>query len=256
MKSRLQRSTPRPRAAHRLVCFAHAGGSAAFFHSWADALPSVEVHAVRYPGRADRMHEPCATDLRQIAQGVAGELAASGDGRPVAFFGHSMGALVAFETALLLQARPGLVDVQHLFASAAGAPVLRRTTRQDAQEDDEDDGALAATLLALGGTDPELLTDPALLAYVLPYVKADFRMVRRYVHRPGPPLDCPLTSIAAADDRHVRPADVAAWSAHTRGGHHGRTVPGGHFYLTAEPPFAIIEQALAAAGAQARPAAV
>ncbi|MCB5165663.1 alpha/beta fold hydrolase [Streptomyces bambusae] len=233
---------PRPGAAHRLVCFAHAGGSAAYFHAWAAGLPGAEVHAVRYPGRADRLHEPFADGLHAMARDVAEELAAVDDGRPAVLFGHSMGALLAYETARLLAGGPAAPA--HLIASAAGAPLLRRTARP-AGADDADDDALVATLAALGGTAPELLTDRALRAYVLPYVRADFALVRGYVHRPGPPLDCPLTTITAADDRHVRPADVAAWAAHTRAGHRARTVPGGHFYLTAAPPFAIIGEALA-----------
>ncbi|MEW2501003.1 alpha/beta fold hydrolase, partial [Amycolatopsis sp. NPDC047767] len=101
-------SPPAPRL--RLACFAHAGGSASFFRTWPRSLPAdVEVLAIRYPGRQDRLAEPCAQRLDDLVDDVAAALAEPlADGVPFAFFGHSMGSAIAFETARRLEARWGL----------------------------------------------------------------------------------------------------------------------------------------------------
>ncbi|MEV4257328.1 alpha/beta fold hydrolase, partial [Spirillospora sp. NPDC049652] len=113
-------TTSRPWAPLRMFCFPHAGGSAVFYRSWAEAVgPAVELHAVQYPGRADRLRDPLVPDARRLARLVAGAIGQYAD-RPAVLFGHSMGALVAYETALLMRER-GL-PLAHLVASGARSP--------------------------------------------------------------------------------------------------------------------------------------
>ncbi|MER7760802.1 alpha/beta fold hydrolase [Streptomyces sp. NPDC097619] len=235
----LQCTTARPDAAQRLVCFPHAGGVPAFYSRWADGLPATEIHAVRYPGRAERTGEPCATDLHETAREIAEALRLVAD-RPLALFGHSMGAWIAFETARLLEADG--ITVSHLFASAAPAPQTRTAPDPDVPLDDDE---LTATLIGLGGTPAELLAEPVLLKLVFPYVNADFRMAGRYVYRPGPPLACPVTTLVGADDPVAGPHATEAWSRQTRGPYRGHTVKGDHFYLAEKPPFDLIQDLLA-----------
>ncbi|WP_406187897.1 thioesterase II family protein [Streptomyces sp. NBC_01006] len=235
----------RPEATHRLVCFPHAGGSASFFHDWARQLPGYEVHAVCYPGRAARLDEPLHTDLHRLADDIADALLALRDDRPVAFLGHSMGAVVAYETARRLQAagRP----VAHLYASGARAPHLAHPADDGpdgAGTADMDDEAIADALVALGGTDAELLSDPDFRELVLPYVCGDFRMFDAYEHRPGPLLTCPVTAVAGDADPQVGEAHAAAWAAVTEGAFRHHTVPGDHFYLIPRPPLAVLAQGL------------
>jgi surfactin synthase thioesterase subunit len=111
---------PAPAAALRLVCLPHAGGSANFFLPVSAGLtPEFEVTAIQYPGHQDRCLEPCENDLRELAHRVLAALG-SADTRPIALFGHSLGATVGFELGRLLEAagRP----VVRLFASGSGAP--------------------------------------------------------------------------------------------------------------------------------------
>ncbi|MFI1867220.1 thioesterase II family protein [Streptomyces jumonjinensis] len=235
----LSSPAPRPGARQRLICFAHAGGSAHFYRGWAEALPDLEVHAVHYPGRAHRIDEPTATDLRGLAGEIAEGIRHLND-RPLALFGHSMGAVVAFETALRL--RETGVRVSHVFASAARAPQLPGVPIGDGGPLDED--AVAEALIALGGTDAQALADPMLRELILPYVCADLIMLDAYVHRPGSRLDCPVTAIVGDADQQVGAAHADAWAEVTSGPFRRRIVSGDHFYLTPRPPFALIGEAL------------
>ncbi|RKN44893.1 thioesterase II family protein [Streptomyces hoynatensis] len=232
----LRCTRPRPGAGGVLVCFPHAGGSASFFRDWGGALPEFEVHAVRYPGRAERIDEPPPTDLRALARDIAGALAPLG-ARRLVLFGHSMGAAVALEAALALES--GGVPVTHLFASGSrDAPLPEPGPEPEAPPDDE---ALIRSLVALGGTDAEPAADPLFRELVLPYVRADTEMFHSYDGRVGSPLRCPVTAIAGDRDED---ADRRPWSALTRGGFAQHVVPGGHFYLRARPPFALVRTSL------------
>ncbi|MEV4971873.1 thioesterase II family protein [Streptomyces scopuliridis] len=239
MTTWLRCTAPRPEAAYRLICFPHAGGSASSFRGWAEGLPEYEVHAVCYPGRAARLDEPLPTSLPRLAADVAEAVGPLLD-RPVAFLGHSMGAVVAFEAARLLQARDH--GIAHLFASGARAPQLAHPEGSGAAGMDDD--AIADALTALGGTDAELLADPDFRELILPYVCGDFRMFDAYAHRPGAALTCPVTAIAGDADPLVGAEDAAAWAEATEGPFTHHTVPGDHFYLTPRPPFRLIEAAL------------
>ena len=232
----LQTVADRPDAPHRLICFPHAGGSASFFKGWS-ALRGCSVHAVRYPGRAERMAEPCATDLRALADDIAEALVSLAD-RPLVLFGHSMGAPVALETALGLQSRE--VPVAHLFASGSrNAPLPEPKPYIE-----EDDATIAAQLMSMGGTDPELAADPFFQELVIPYVRADGRLFHEYTQEPGALLGCPVTSIVGESDTD---ADQRPWSELTSGPFDERTVEGGHFYLIDEPPHSLLEEVLGGA---------
>ncbi|HEX2316314.1 MAG TPA: alpha/beta fold hydrolase [Thermomonospora sp.] len=218
----------RPWASLRLFCFPHAGGSAVAYRSWAkETSTAVEVHAVQYPGRADRLTEPLVDDAHRLARLVAGAMAPLMD-RPAALFGHSMGAVVAYETARLLEDR-GLPPV-HLFASGARPPHRRDVRDEDRVAGRDDDGVVAA-LTRLGGSDAEVLADPEMRELVLPYVRNDFRLIEEYEPRPGPALKAPVTALIGDADPHVDEERAAEWAAVTDGPFRLAVLPGGHFYL-------------------------
>jgi surfactin synthase thioesterase subunit len=222
-----------PRA--RLVCLPHVGGSAAFFRDWPGQLPGVEVLAVRYPGRAERIDEPPATDLRglgaDIAAAVAGHAAA-----PLALFGHSMGAAVALETARALQSAG--VPVAHLFASGSSDAPLP-PPRTEPESDDQ----LVESLARMGGTDAGMLEDELFRELVLPYVRGDSEMFHAYRMAAEPVLIVPVTVLTGDEDED---ADQRPWSELTRAPVRHVSVPGGHFYLTEQPPWALVAETLAA----------
>jgi surfactin synthase thioesterase subunit len=196
-----------------------------FYRTWAKAVnPAVEVHAVQYPGRADRMRDALVVDAGVLARQIADAMAPLVD-RPVALFGHSMGAVLGYEVARLLQER-GDAPV-HLFASGARPP----HDRGDDRVHERDDDGVVAELLRLGGTDGEALRDPELRELVLPYVRNDFTLIETYVHRPGTRLDVPVTAVIGDADPHVNEAQAARWAEVTDGPFSLTVLPGGHFYL-------------------------
>ncbi|HEY7144653.1 MAG TPA: alpha/beta fold hydrolase [Streptosporangiaceae bacterium] len=219
---------PVPGSAALLFCFPFAGGAASYFYPFAAALaPLAEVRAVQYPGRQDRIMEPCAQTIGELAAAIAAVLARAAD-RPYAFFGHSMGALVGYEVARALRRR-GLPGPRWLLVSGQNAPSRTEPDYVRAR----DDGELVAELRALGGIDPQLLDDQDMLAVILPPLRSDYRAIEAYQHQRGQPLDCPVTALAADDDRYTTVPDVEAWAGHTAGAFDLRVFHGGHFFIDA-----------------------
>lgn len=218
---------PAPDRPVRLVCFPHAGGSASFYFPFSRALARhAEVLAVQYPGRQDRRAESRVEDLHELARGVFDNLRSYTD-RPLALFGHSMGAAVAFETARLLEHEAGIVPVV-LFASGRRAPSVPPQGRYLHTAGDD---ALLAELRSLSGTDSRLLTDEEVLREVLSVLRSDYKAGETYRYRPGPDLSCPITAYAGDDDPRAPVDDVPLWARHTSGAFSLSVFPGGHFYL-------------------------
>ncbi|MEV5156274.1 alpha/beta fold hydrolase [Streptomyces werraensis] len=221
---------PAPQAPLRLVCLPHAGGSAGFYFPAACALsPRVEVLAVQYPGRQDRRREPAVTDLRVLAERIAQALGPWTD-KPYALFGHSMGAVVAFEAAHRLQAagrKPA-----RLFVSGRRAPSLDGAAPSSPPRTDEE---IVAEIRRLNGTGDALLDDEETLRMILPALRADYDAVRRYRYRPGPLLHCPVTAFTGDHDPRAGTHEVRAWHTHTASGFDLNVLPGGHFFLADRP---------------------
>ncbi|MEV5342380.1 alpha/beta fold hydrolase [Streptomyces sp. NPDC052676] len=213
--------------APRLLCFPHAGGAASAYAPMARALsPAVDVVAVQYPGRQDRRTEDPADGILDLATRIADGLQAA-DHRPVAFFGHSMGALVAYETARVLQRRDARAPMR-LFLSGRGAP------GPDPNRHDRlaDDAAILAAVRNLGGTDASFLDDPELLAMVLPTLRADYGALAAYRWQAGPALNTPITVLVGDSDPVVPVESVDGWARETRQDNEVLVLAGGHFYLS------------------------
>jgi surfactin synthase thioesterase subunit/glycosyltransferase involved in cell wall biosynthesis len=201
----------------RLFCFPHAGGGASTFHGWADRLaPSVAVLPARSP-RRDRM-----TDLVE----ALGDAIQAYVDEPFAFFGHSMGAVVAFELARLLCRRAQPLP-RLLLVSGARAPQFRRghvPPPEPGQSEFLDE------LRRLEGVPPQVLDDPALLRMVLPALRADTALYRNYIYAEAPPLGCPIRAYGGTEDPNVRREHLEAWARQTTSSFNLRMFPGGHFF--------------------------
>ncbi|WP_055495823.1 thioesterase II family protein [Streptomyces sp. TP-A0356] len=225
----IRRFQPAPEATERLVCFPHAGGSASFYLPVSSALsPEVDVVAVQYPGRQDRRRERGLTSIAELADGVTEALAAWDD-RPLTFFGHSMGSVVAFEVARRME-RAGSGPVR-LFASGRRAPSRTRGEKVHTLHD----AAVVAELRSLSGTDTQFLDDEELLRMVLPAIRSDYQAVETYRCDPGATVRCPVTVLVGFDDPKTSLDEARAWEEHTLSGMDLRVFPGGHFFLSEHP---------------------
>ncbi|WP_414937786.1 thioesterase II family protein [Amycolatopsis sp. cmx-11-51] len=213
-----------PAAETRLVAFPHAGGSASAYRPLSGALsPTVEVHTVQYPGRQDRLGEPVIDDLHVLSERLVDIVAELP--KPFALFGHSMGAIVAFEVARRLEAR-GLVPAA-LFLSARRGPDIHKEQAHHLA----DDATFLAEVSRLGGTDPTIFDDPDIRALALPSLRGDYKAVETYRYRPGPDVTCPIVALAGNADPVLDVPDVENWAEHTTGSFEKEIFEGGHFFL-------------------------
>ena len=209
----------------RLFCFPYAGGSATIYRSWADVFPpAIEVHCVQLPGREWRLKEPPFDHLEPLVA----ELIDVVDGStPYALFGHSLGALIAFELARALR-REGRPGPARLLVSAHRAPQL---PREEPDIHDADDEVFAAGLKTLRGTPEELLANEELMELLLPILRADFAIAETYDYYDEPPLSCAITAFGGLADHVTTREKLEPWRAQTSGDFVLRMIPGGHFFV-------------------------
>ena len=223
-----------------LVCFPHAGGSAASFRDWGSVVHDMQVWVAKYPGRADRIHEPCATSILSLARSIAQVIPAAIAG-PVALFGHSMGAVVAFEAARAME--PAGTTPLALFVSGSMdgqvAPPDSAGGSSGSDQTEVSDDELVAQLKAMGSIDDSLIDSVEFRELVLPYVRSDGQIFREYRLIETPTLRCPIVAIVGDIDTD---ANVFPWSDLTRTSFRQHIVPGGHFYLQHDPPGEIIRR--------------
>jgi pyochelin biosynthesis protein PchC len=214
----------------RLVCFPHSGGGPGSYAAWIDAVRrDVQLLGVRYPGREDRFHEPPAASVPDMGAAVAAELSRL-DALPCALFGHSLGALVAYETALALRDRGQ--PPAYLFVSGALPPARAGGGRTHLAGDDE----LWSTVRELGGIDHTLVEDAELRELLLPTLRADIAVHETY--RPSPDsaaLSCPVRCYHGIGDPLVSAAELAEWANVSTGPFTLRSRQGAHFHLSHNP---------------------
>lgn len=214
----------------RIVCCPHSGGSATFFHSWQQRVPpGTAVLPVQYPGRHERLTEPFASSVQEMADALADEVAR--DSSAVVLLGHSMGSSVAFEVARRL--RTTSIRVAGLIVSSHTPPTVPVTSDIHLLPDDEMWRALAK----LGGTEPEILEMVELREVYTPIVRADLTISAEYVDPDATgSIDVPLIALAGTEDAIAPPESMIGWRDATTGPFALRTLEGDHFHLQNHGP--------------------
>jgi medium-chain acyl-[acyl-carrier-protein] hydrolase len=219
-------NNPPPGGLLRLFCFPYAGGSASIFRAWNKRLSSVaQVCPVQLPGRGERINEVAFTGLVPLIDALVSALAPNLQ-EPFAFFGHSMGALIAFELARKLRSEHGPLPI-HIIVSGRRAPQIPQDSLTynlgETEFDDE--------LLRLGGIGKEVVEDPEIMQLVKPMIRADFQVCQEYKYCYQLPLPCPLTVLGGSDDPDVRMEHLTPWREQTSGEFAISTFPGEHFFI-------------------------
>lgn len=222
----LRRYGPAVDSGLSLVCFPHAGAAASAWQPLtAHVAPPLDLLAVQYPGRQDRRREPVRTRVEVLADELAAVLLPLAGQRPMALFGHSMGATVAYEVTLRLQAVG--VEPVALIVSGRRAPSTYRDDRIHLR----DDHGLVDAIRSLGGTDLRVLDDEEMVQMILPAVRGDYTAIETYRAVPDTAVHCPLIVLNGTEDPQVTRQEAEAWREHTTAACTVRWFPGGHFYL-------------------------
>ena len=212
----------------RLYIFPHAGGSPSFYVPFSKAFsPGIKRIAVQYPGTQNG--QPTVPEIVSLAERLYRVLAKAPEG-PVAFFGHSMGALVAFEVARRFESAGN--PIQTLFVSACAAPGRMKSEYFHELSDDE----LLKFLVALSGTDPRVLENKELVDMALPGLRGYYNAIAGYTCPDEATVSCPIYAFVATDDPLATNESMAGWSSHTTADFALRTFQGNHFYLAEHIP--------------------
>lgn len=210
----------------RLFFFPHAGGGASTFFQWSRLLPAfVSSCAIQLPGRETRFREPLHREIRPLVQTMTAVLQPYLD-EPFVFWGHSMGALLAFEVARTLQQQKLLP--QRLIVSGHNAPHVPYADPHIHQAPRAD---FITALQALNGLPDAVLENNELLNLVLPIIRADFEIVETYQYQDGAPLSCPITILDGAADEKTNDDHLKEWQKQTTLPLEMFTFPGDHFFL-------------------------
>lgn len=223
---------PNPQARWRLFCFPYAGSTVSVFHPWSKLLPTdVELFLVHLPGRASRLREVPFIHLPTLIDALTSALTAYFN-KPFAFFGHSMGALIAFELARQLR-RCNAQPPVHLFVSGRRAPQLPDPLPLLHQL--PDDIFLQELQHRYDGLPDIILKDPELLDLFLPIVRADLTLIETYSYTSDAPLECPISAFGGWDDHTLTTSELTAWQEQTLSTFNHQMFDGDHFYLQKKP---------------------
>ena len=213
----------------RLFCFPYAGASAHNYFRWQSFMPAdIELWAAELPGRGGRRTESFATNIDELAEQLADALEGKLDA-PFVFFGHSMGAILAFLCIRVLERRRGRMPA-HLIVSARTAP---HRPNPHALVPVMTNDQLIELLRGHGGTPQQILAEPEIMELFLPVIRADYRLLATHVFK-GAPLMCPITAMGGVADT-ADAAALKAWRQHTTNKFELKMFNGGHFFINEHP---------------------
>ncbi|MBW4617158.1 MAG: acyltransferase domain-containing protein [Desmonostoc vinosum HA7617-LM4] len=218
---------PKPNSYLRLFCFHPWGSSASIFKKWSDELPlNIEVIPIQLPGRQQRLKEKPFTDFAALIQ-VLGDLIHPYLDKPFAFYGHSMGALIAFELAYIVKVKYN-INPQYLFLGSAQAisdiSFLKRIKNCSQNQ-------ILNYLVEISEIPEAIYNDKSLFEELMEIFKADLQLLQSYDYKEQEPLDCPIYAFGGVDDASLSEKQLSLWSHHTQNTFKLQMLPGKHMFL-------------------------
>jgi len=215
----------------RLYCFHYAGGNASFYSNWSKYLSDqISVYPLQFPGRGRRMGEKCFTDAYSAAEAAAEQIAAQNTDVPVIFFGHSMGGVLAYLTAYILQSEYD-INIAKLFVSGSVLKDESFDSYREVKAYRLPDKEFCRMLVGYGDIDEEYFRHEEFFEYFLPVLRADFQLVEDYTADKSNKLNCDIEVFIGEDDSFVTEDTAAEWKDYTHGEAEIHSFDGGHFFL-------------------------
>ncbi len=223
----IDKITTRENPAVRLVCFHYGGGSSASFYSWKDNIsPNVELLAINLPGRGSSIDKPLLDNIEDVTNIIL-KYIKHYIGKPLVFFGHSLGSLISFEVAKAMKEQQ-LKQPAHLILSGCMAPQNLYKRNKTSRLSDKE---FREALEIYNGTSQEVMNESSLMGLFLPIIKADISIIDNYKYRGNDPLDCDITTIGGREDPTVSLEDIYPWKSHTIRKYTHHTLTGDHFFI-------------------------
>lgn len=212
---------------YRLYCFPYGGAGSSVFKKWAAHLdPDIELIGIQLPGRETKIKEPPFRNMSPLIRALTNCLP-SAPLLPYAFYGHSIGALIAFELTVELK-KCGIKEPCYLIVSGCRAPQVQDQRQPINQLPDEE---FIEAIRKLGGTPEEVLQNDVLMQVFLPILRSDFTLFENYEYQSTPPLEIPILAFGGTDDVEVQADDLLAWEVCTTSEFRVELFPGNHFFL-------------------------
>ena len=218
---------PKSGATMRLFCFPFSGGGASVYRSWSDAMSEeIEVRCVQLPGRETRYKEARVTDIKTLVKDIVKAIECYQD-KPFAFFGYSLGALLAFEVSRELR-KQNMKLPNHLFVAAMHAPQAPPVHPPLSKLADD---KFLQQIEHYYQPQDEAWNNPGLREIFLPVLKDDIALSDSYTYQDEMPLPCPIDVFAGEDDRGAPLALTQCWSEQTSTQMNHHVFKGGHFFI-------------------------
>lgn len=223
----------------RLYCFPYAGGGTSIYRGWQSLLKhhTLQISPIRLPGREARMREAIPKTLQDLAKAFVDALEQNEMNLPYAFYGHSMGAMIAFEVAREVRRRKLSMPLR-LFVAAYTPPQMERPL--SAISDILDNDLFLEELeVRYNGVPSALKQSADLRTLFVPILRADFYMLDHYVYQPEARLDLPIDILVGKHDRHATHDRLLGWKDQTSQTSELHLIEGGHFFIN-EAPVAVL----------------